>query len=100
MNKKIFFLILFSLLTVPAMSFGAAGNIQELMATLVNGVVWVVFGGIAVICIVYAGILFLSSGGDPAKVKLARNSFLYGVAGIVVGILAYSIVGIIENAIK
>jgi hypothetical protein len=58
---------------------------------------WIVFGGIAVICFVVAGILFLTAGGAPEKVTAARSAFIWGIAGVVVGILAYSIVAIVTS---
>ncbi|MBU3934456.1 pilin [Patescibacteria group bacterium] len=53
---------------------------------------WKVFGLIALIMFVVAGVLFLTAGGDPEKVGKARQAFLWGVAGVIVGILAYSII--------
>lgn len=100
MNKKILSLVILLLLLGPAVSFAVVDSIQSLMAAIVNGVLWVVFGGIVVICFVYSGILFLSSGGSPEKISRARQSFLWGVVGVVVGIIAYSIVKILETALR
>ena len=49
--------------------------------------------------IIIAGILFLVSGGDAEKIKTARNAFIWGVVGIVVGLLAFSIVSLVRSAI-
>jgi len=57
---------------------------------------WKVFGVIAVIAFIVAAVLFLTAGGDPEKITAARNAFLWGVAGVIVGILAFSIVTFIE----
>jgi len=57
---------------------------------------WKVFGVIAVIAFIVAAVLFLTAGGDPEKISAARNAFLWGVAGVIVGILAFSIVTFIE----
>lgn len=69
------------------------------LARNIETAIWVVFGGIAVICFVIAGILFLTAMGNPEKLKIARDSLWWGVAGVIVGILAYSIVAIITKAI-
>jgi hypothetical protein len=60
---------------------------------------WIIFGGIAVIAFVVSGILFLTAGGAPEKVATARNAAIWGIAGVVVGILAYSILAIVGTAL-
>ncbi len=77
---------------------GFAPNLTSLGQIIVNQV-WIFFTILAVIMFVVAGIRFLTSGGDPEKVKLARDSFLWGVAGIVVGILAFTIIALVRGAI-
>lgn len=61
--------------------------------------VWVFFTIVAIIMFVVAGIQFLTSGGDPERVQKARSSFLWGVAGVAVGIIAYAIVTIVSGAL-
>ena len=39
---------------------------------------------IAVIIIIYAGILFLTSGGNQDRVKKARTALLYAVVGLAI----------------
>jgi hypothetical protein len=65
-----------------------------------EGFMWVIFGAIAVISFVVAGILFLTAGGAPEKVQAARAAAIWGIAGVVVGILAYSILAIIGAALS
>lgn len=47
---------------------------------------------LAVIMFVYAGFLYLTSGGDDEKVKNAKNYLLYGIIGIAVALLAGALV--------
>lgn len=61
--------------------------------------VWVVFTILAVIAFIYAAILFLTSGGSAEKVQAARSAFLWGVAGVVVGVLAYTIVALVQGTV-
>lgn len=56
-----------------------------------------VFSGIAVVMFVAAGVLFLTAGGEAEKITRARSAFVWGVAGVIVGILAFSIIGIVTN---
>ena len=100
MNKKIVFLILVSVLILPVTALAAVDSIQSLMAAIVNIALWVVFGGIVIICFIYSAILFLTSGGQPEKIKTAKASFLWGVVGVVVGIIAYSIINIVESFLR
>lgn len=68
---------------------------------LIDGIksaAWMIFGAVAVVCFVIAGILFLTAQGSPEKVQSARSAFLWGVAGVVIGILAYSIITIVQTA--
>ena len=70
------------------------------LGSLVNAIenaAGLVFGCIAVICFVVAGILFLTAGGAPEKIQAARSAFLWGVAGVVVGIIAFSIIAIVGS---
>ena len=59
-----------------------------------------ILGGVSVIMIVYAGFRFTLADGDPQKVKAARNTILYAVAGLVIAILAYGIVNWITDRIS
>lgn len=105
MSKKTLLLILLAVLLFPAVSlaFGElpiqnGPTINSLISSVLN-VVWVVFAAIAVIMFVMSGILFLTSHGEPAKITTAKQAVIWGVAGVVVGIIAFSIVQIVDNII-
>ena len=79
---------------------GLANTSVSSLGSLVNAIenaAGLVFGCIAVICFVVAGILFLTAGGAPEKIQAARSAFLWGVAGVVVGIIAFSIIAIVGS---
>jgi hypothetical protein len=48
---------------------------------------------------IIAGFLFLSSGGDPSKVKKAKDILLYSIIGLLIVLLAKSIIYMIESAL-
>jgi hypothetical protein len=73
-------------------------SIQKLGEDIIN-IVWIVFTVIAVIAFLIAGILFMTAMGDPEKIKNARNALIWGVVGVIVGILAFSIVQIIKASL-
>lgn len=102
MKKIVVSLILLSIFLAPALVFAQPNVAINSLDQLVNAVkrpLWVVFGLIALICFVIAGILFLTASGNPEKIAQARTAFLWGIVGVVVGIVAYSIVTIIETAL-
>ncbi len=106
MKKSLIILFAASILVLPfaasAIDFSLpSGNINS-VPNLINAIltpVWQVFIGLAVIMIIIAGILFLTAAGNPEKVQQARNAFLWGIVGIVVGILAFSITTVVRIGI-
>jgi len=102
MNKKLLLFISIILLA-PAISSAQltqfdTGAPSITLPGLLNGITgaaWIIFTAIVVICFVVAGILFLTAQGDPNKLQTAKAAFLWGVAGVVVGIVAYSIIAIV-----
>lgn len=65
-----------------------AGDAQ--MASALN-VVYFWAGVIAVIIIVIGGLLYVTSTGEPAKTKRAKDTILYAVVGLFVVIFAFVI---------
>jgi len=101
MTKTKIALISASILLLPVLAFAQPSGGMNLCG-LVNSIqrfVWIIFGLIAVIAFVTAGILFLTAGGQPEKVQSARSAFIWGIVGVVVGIIAYSIIAIVSSAI-
>jgi len=58
---------------------------------------WIIFGVITVVCFVIAGVLFLTAAGDPQKLSQAKLAVIWGAVGVVVGIVAYSIIYLVEQ---
>ena len=68
---------------------------------LTNVLYWIYAAG-GVICVavlVYAGIKFLMSQGEPAKTKQASQIIAYAVIGLIVILLAGAITAFISNII-
>ena len=53
-------------------------------------------GIVALIIIIYSGIKFIFSGGDPKQVEGARKTLTYAIIGFVVIILSFMIINIIS----
>ena len=79
--------------------YGNIGSLQDLIHKIENAA-GLVFGLIAVIAFLTAGILLLTAGGQPEKVQTARQAFVWGIAGVVVGILAFSIIAVVGSVIR
>ncbi len=68
------------------------GNLEPGTVTTVLQLVFGMAGGVALVIIIVSGIRFVTSQGDPGAVNRARNSVIYAFVGLVVSLLAYSIV--------
>lgn len=67
-----------------------------IIITIANVIAWAA-GAIAVVMIIFAGFRFVKSGGDPAKVTVARETIIYALIGLVVIVTARLIVGFVIN---
>ena len=80
-----------------------SSNQNDLMAqanTIINVVIGVI-GFVAVAFIIFGGVQYTTSAGDPGKVKKAKDTILYGIIGLVVSMLAYAIVNfVLANVFK
>lgn len=105
-SKILVSLLLLSVLLTPALALGqntggpgvTFSGLDDLI-TKVGDFLWKIVGLVALILFVIAGIMFMTAMGDPAKIATARNFVLWGVVGIIVAILAYSIVAIVTNIV-
>lgn len=79
---------------------GAKADDAKVMVSKVVNLLLYVLGVIAVIVIIVGGIKFTTSDGDAGKIKGARETILYAVVGLVVAILAWSIVNFVVLKIQ
>jgi len=86
MNKKTLFSVLLAALVLPAMA-GAVKTPTE-MADAVKGLAVTIGGAIVVIGWIIAGILYLTAGGAPEKVKTAKGAMVAAVIGTILIVIA------------
>ena len=109
MNKKLIIaLSAVSLMAMPLAAMAAFDpggtpnsvnlNIVQIINIILN-FMWPIFAGFAVIMFLVAGFIFLTASGDPGKVETARQAVLWGVVGVVVGLIAFSIPLIIRQTL-
>lgn len=70
------------------------GNLMTTLNQIINVIIGVI-GFIAVIVIILGGVQYTTSAGEASKVKKAKDTIMYGIVGLVVALLAYSIVNFV-----
>ncbi len=80
---------------VPTELTGTTGVITSIVNLLLF-----VAGAVAVVMIIIGGIRYVTSNGDQAHVKAAKDTIMYSIIGLVVAILAYAIVGFVTTNVK
>ncbi|MBX4200788.1 hypothetical protein KW786_01525 [Candidatus Parcubacteria bacterium] len=112
MNKKILFsVILTTALALPLVALAGAApapflgnpfpttlniNIFNVLGTLLY-MVWVVTAAAVAILFILAGFKFLTSQGDPTKISEARRAVLWGLAGVAVIVMSFSIITLVRS---
>jgi len=98
MNKKIISLaILVGLFCVVGMVSAQiedplkGATFPQLLEKIIQGAA-VIVESLAVIMIIFAGILYLTSGGSPERMNKAKTALVYAVAGIVIALSAQGII--------
>jgi magnesium-transporting ATPase (P-type) len=71
-------------------------SFTDIINKIINFIFWV---GVVIfpIMAIIAGFLFLSSGGDPSKVKKAKDLLLYSIIGLFIVLLAKGIISVIKS---
>ena len=78
---------------LPCVTGLGAGN--TLVAALVNAIITFVFpliSVVAVVLVIYAGILIITSGGSEDKVGEAKKIILYACVGVVLSLMTTAII--------
>jgi hypothetical protein len=77
----------------------AETEINTMVSDVITYALWAV-GAIAVVFLIYGGLSFTLSGGDPEKVKKAKSTVFFSLIGLGLAILAGVIVSLVVNASK
>lgn len=73
---------------------GDTGGVLGLIDRVI-GLLTILVGAIATVVIVISGIMFTTSGGDPAGLKRARNAIIYAVIALAITLVARLIVSFV-----
>lgn len=103
--KPILISLLICIAVFPLYSYAAqlanpigASDFSELLTDIADaiGTLIATLGGIMILV---AGILYLTSAGNPEKIATAKKALIYAITGIVIGLAAGAIVDIIKENI-
>ncbi len=75
-----------------------SGDFIETITVILDWLIGIL-GIVAVIVIILGGVQYMTSSGDAAKVKKAKDTILYGIVGLVICALAFSIVNFVIGGI-
>ena len=103
MQKKQIFL-LGVLLATPLVAFAQPGQYPGDLIGVANYIIsvflsllWIIAAAFVVIMFVIAGFKFLTAQGEQSKVAEARQAVIWGLVGVVVIVLAWSVVAFISR---
>lgn len=87
--------------TVPTITpaTNGASDIGTLFTQISSWIIWIA-GAAAFIYLVYSGILYISAAGNPDQAKKGQQGIINAVIGIVIVVLALTIVSVISNTAK
>ena len=71
--------------------YGNANQLPGVITGILNAII-VVAGLVAVVFVLIGGINYMTSAGDSAKVKKAKETILYAVIGLIIAALSFAIV--------
>ena len=74
------------------------GNLTEGVTNIISAVIGVL-GLACVVVMIIGGVNYMTSSGDTAKVKKAKDTILYGLIGLIVCVLAFAIVNFVISGI-
>jgi hypothetical protein len=78
--------------------FSPATDVRTLTGKLVLSVMGII-GSLALVIFVYGGIMWMTAGGDSAKLTKAKNAMLWASLGLVAIFLSYVVVRFIIQVV-
>lgn len=74
-------------------------SFTTLIAAVTTFIMTYVIGGLAVLMFVWAGILFVTSGGDPGKIDKAKHALTWAVIGTIVAFAGTGLILVVKSVI-
>ena len=80
-------------------STGTTNSAETVVGRIISTIIGIL-GIVAVVFIVLGGVQYMTSAGDPGKIKKAKDTILYACIGLAVAALAFAITQFAINAIN
>lgn len=77
----------------------AKQDLPDIITTIINVMLFIA-AALAVIMIIYGGIRYITAHGDEKQVKVAKDTIVYSVVGLIIAIIAYALVTFIFDRFK
>ena len=100
--KKVLPIILLSLFVLPLVAFAAADpqavicNILQRIKVIIGAIGF----GIAVIMLIWGGIMYMTAGGDDEKAKKAKTLIVNAIIGIAIIVAAVFILTVVQGFLE
>ena len=109
MNRKLILLFIsviflgltgsvFALTLNNPLASGGVNNFSDLIIKI-TGYITTIIGSLAVLMLVWAGILFVSSAGNEAKLTKAKHTLIYAVIGAGIALAARGLIEVIKAVV-
>ena len=95
-----------SFISAITVTCGEIGNCANKTTNIAQGlaniaqIISELIGGLAVLFILWGGLQYITSRGDPSNIKKAKETVTYAVVGVIVAILAYAIVSFVASSLS
>ena len=85
---------------VSPLTVGTDSKSDSIGALVSTAVGWIslVVGILAFIYLIYSGILYITAAGNPDQAKKGQQGIINAVIGIIIVVLAYTIITVVKNA--
>jgi len=85
--------------TPPKVDFIKTGTFSQILGNVLDWIL-ILAGAIAVVYLVYGGILYITAGGDAEKATKGRTAVVNAIIGIVIILLAVLIVNWVVSIVN
>ena len=88
-------------ISIKAEDIGLPKNVgSDATFNAIVGLVYTVIAALAIFYIVRAGLLYVTSGSDPASVKDARETILYAVIALVGSTIVFGLIQFVARTLS
>ncbi len=76
---------------------GGTGDFKALLLTIINYFLGFL-GVLAVLMVIYGGVLYITASGDPQKAGKGQKIIMYAVIGIIIILLSFALINTVLGA--